>query len=422
MNSIRFWRHFSLSSNLHKLLTPPDSQIRPLDGLRALSILWVIAFHTAFLTALFIPKEQYEALHSSNMMRLVWSGSHGVDIFFAMSGFLICHMLIREYEHYGKIAIRHFYLRRALRLLPAYYLSLGIFYFFKMNDPSTVWANLLYVNNFISWERHYMQWSWSLAIEEQFYIVFPVLLVCIYQLRRGRFTILVSLLALAFVIRYVVYAYQVPHVSYIDAIYVKPYTRYGAILCGVIAAYLVVYSHLIETITIKPRLVSISLVIGGMGMAVMSLGKNIIFMDSMSSSLWFLFYMSSHHYILAAGIAWIIIVTIKPVGLAQIVSRFLSWKLWYPIAQLSYSTYLVHPMVIIMLYRFWCPNTPLLVWVTIPISCLLSLGASMFMYLFIERPFMDMRSARGGSMLSYSEESPGGAKRSVLQVGAGPSS
>lgn len=404
------------------MLTPPDSQIRPLDGLRALSILWVIAFHTAFLTALFIPKEQYEALHSSNMMRLVWSGSHGVDIFFAMSGFLICHMLIREYEHYGKIAIRHFYLRRALRLLPAYYLSLGIFYFFKMNDPSTVWANLLYVNNFISWERHYMQWSWSLAIEEQFYIVFPVVLVFLYRLRRYRLTILVSLLALAFIIRYLVYMYQAPDFSYMDTVYVKPYTRYGAILCGVIAAYLAVYSHLIVTIATRPRFVSVSLIVSSLGIVIMSFKKNILFVENTNDSLWFLLYMASYHYIIAAGIAWIIFVTIKPIGLAQIVSRFLSWKLWYPIAQLSYSTYLIHPMVIIMLYRFWCPNTPLLVWVAIPISCLLSLGASMFMYLFIERPFMDMRSARGGSMLSCSEESRGGAKRSVLQVGAGPSS
>jgi peptidoglycan/LPS O-acetylase OafA/YrhL len=354
-------------------------------------------------------------------MRLVWNGSHGVDIFFAMSGFLIGHMLIQEYEQRGKIAIGHFYLRRALRLFPAYYLSLGILYFLNINDPSTVWANLLYVNNFISWERQYMQWAWSLAIEEQFYIVFPVLLASLYQLRRCRLTILVSLLALAFVIRYLVYVYQVPGFSYMDTVYVKPYTRYGAILCGVIAAYLAAYSHLIQTIATKPRLISSSLIMSGLGIVIMSFEKNIIFTEHVNGSLWFLLYISSYHYVLAAGITWIIIVTIKPIGFAQIVSRFLSWKPWYPIAQLSYSTYLVHPMVIILLYRFWCPNTPLLVWITIPISCVLSLGASVFVYLFIERPFMDMRPARWSARRDCSEGPPSGSDRDLLQVGVGPS-
>jgi peptidoglycan/LPS O-acetylase OafA/YrhL len=404
----RIQRCFSISSGLRKLFIPPDSQIRPLDGLRALSILWVIAFHTAFFTGLFIPKDRYEALHSSNLLRPVWNGSYGVDVFFVMSGFLICHMLIQEYESGGKISICRFYSRRALRLLPAYYLSLGIFYFFKINDPSTIWANLLYMNNFIPWDRQYMQWAWSLAIEEQFYIVFPVFLVSLYRLKRGRLAVLLGLLVLAFIIRLLVYMYEVPHSSYLDALYVKPYGRYGAILCGVIAAYLVTYSQIIEVTARTPRLVSVSLALVGVGIAIMSLGKNIIFMDGMDNSPWSLFYMSSSHYLLAAGIAWVIIVSIRPVGFAQTISRFLSWKLWYPVAQLSYSTYLIHPMVIFSLYCFWRPNTPLLVWVTIPIICFLSLGASMFMYLFIERPFMEIRSATSASLPRHSLGLSGG--------------
>lgn len=92
-------KYFSLSSNVRKLITPPHSQIRLIDGLRALSILWVVAFHTAFITGLYVSKERYETLLSSKILRPIWTGTYGGDIFFAMSGFLIGRMLITVFTH-----------------------------------------------------------------------------------------------------------------------------------------------------------------------------------------------------------------------------------------------------------------------------------------------------------------------------------
>jgi peptidoglycan/LPS O-acetylase OafA/YrhL len=99
-----------------------------------------------------------------------------VDVFFVISGFIISHILMREHKATGRLDLKHFYLRRAIRLFPAYYVALGLYGVLDPLPLKNVWANLLYVNNFLPIEQQFMGWAWSLAIEEQFYIVFPIAL------------------------------------------------------------------------------------------------------------------------------------------------------------------------------------------------------------------------------------------------------
>src|ERR1700743_3523279 len=89
--------------------------IPTLDGWRALSIIGVILYHGRFG---FFADHSIPARFSSH-------GALGVDIFFALSGFLICTLLLREYEPTSRISLRAFYLRRCLRILPACYTSLA---------------------------------------------------------------------------------------------------------------------------------------------------------------------------------------------------------------------------------------------------------------------------------------------------------
>src|SRR5579872_1045252 len=80
-----------------------------LDGLRAISILAVIWYHDP-------------------LLRLIWrTGFLGVHLFFVISGFLITTLLLREKSEFGKISLKNFYIRRTLRIFPAYYLTLGLF-------------------------------------------------------------------------------------------------------------------------------------------------------------------------------------------------------------------------------------------------------------------------------------------------------
>ena len=142
------------------------SYLPALDGLRAISILAVIGFHGAW-------------------PGFSW-GARGVDLFFVISGYLITSLLIREREKTGSVSLRDFYIRRSLRIFPAFYAFLAgysLLCFFVYRDllgdlPSTLLLSGLYVGNIaIAWFNCpvLVAHSWSLAMEEQFYLIYPAL-------------------------------------------------------------------------------------------------------------------------------------------------------------------------------------------------------------------------------------------------------
>lgn len=140
-----------------------------LDGLRAISILAVIWHHTA---------PQWGGI-------LTHIGAHGVTLFFAISGFLITTLLLRERDRNGHIDLKAFYLRRTLRIFPLYYSVLALYIvavtFFEGDAivKQTFFDNLIYFatytsNLFVHLDgRVVFYFAWSLAAEEQFYLVWP---------------------------------------------------------------------------------------------------------------------------------------------------------------------------------------------------------------------------------------------------------
>jgi peptidoglycan/LPS O-acetylase OafA/YrhL len=141
-----------------------------LDGLRGLSILAVLWHHAD------IPAWVHRAIPGSGY------GFLGVDLFFVISGFLIVTLLLREREARGSISLRHFYLRRALRIFPLYYgllLAAALLYFvvrphgagaasFRSDLPYL----LLYLTNWHT-PTGLFAITWSLSAEEQFYLLWP---------------------------------------------------------------------------------------------------------------------------------------------------------------------------------------------------------------------------------------------------------
>lgn len=120
------------------------------------------------------------------------SGGVGVLMFFVLSGFLITWLLLKEDAKYGDISLRDFYVRRTLRIFPAFYFYalflIGFLVFVEqryLNWPQTL-AALLYVNNYyqaITGDPNTgFSHTWSLGIEEQFYLLFPLVFV---KLRRN---------------------------------------------------------------------------------------------------------------------------------------------------------------------------------------------------------------------------------------------
>lgn len=141
-----------------------------LDGLRALAILAVIWHHTGIVI---------------EGVRLTRQGHLGVDLFFALSGFLITTLLIRERERFGHISLSAFYIRRALRIFPLYYAVIAVYIAavvllerdaaMRQQFFSNLPYYLTYTSNwFVQLDgRVIFYFAWSLATEEQFYLVWP---------------------------------------------------------------------------------------------------------------------------------------------------------------------------------------------------------------------------------------------------------
>jgi peptidoglycan/LPS O-acetylase OafA/YrhL len=150
-------------------------RIPSLDGLRAVAIVGVILGHSAW-TAPDFPFKRLAAVADES--------SHlGVRLFFVISGFLITSLLKGEYERKGQISLSRFYFRRALRIFPACY-ALVLFTFalsrsgFFALPISNVIRALTYTSNFNVFSQGWpwLVHTWSLAVEEQFYLAWPALL------------------------------------------------------------------------------------------------------------------------------------------------------------------------------------------------------------------------------------------------------
>jgi peptidoglycan/LPS O-acetylase OafA/YrhL len=154
----------ALSRSGRLSLSIGDSDIPALDAVRAVAVMLVMLYHFG------VPYV---------------NGAVGVEMFFVLSGFLITWLLLGEQRRSGTISVRAFYLRRVLRIFPAFYafvlFAVGVEVLRGRAIPfaETVSA-LLYVSDYYSAVRHppdsFVSHTWSLAIEEQFYLLWPAAL------------------------------------------------------------------------------------------------------------------------------------------------------------------------------------------------------------------------------------------------------
>ena len=412
---------FSLEKNLEYLVNRPSGAIMPLDGIRSIAVIYVLVYHAFHLTQnLFsgVPGgvELFES-HLNNFpfwLNWVWHGDRGVDIFFVISGFLIGGLLFNEYKRDNRINLLAFYWRRVIRLMPLYVLLIVIFYMFgPERGRDYVWANFLYINNFLSAKNVFIDWSWSLAVEQQFYVALPIFLLLIFFKTEYKFLSLTALFMLSFVVRFIILQsdpslIEVNNCNNMfnvlpgftanlgEKLYSNFYSRYGALMVGVIASYCTVYKHEQMVVFFKRKIADLLFVIALIFIVIwVSLP---VFKPSFQPSA-FLFkaYLVFDRNLFSIATGYIMLAVIYPAGLRMCVAGFLSIKPFYITAQLSYGIYLFHPLVLYIagsLVMAFFPSEYMAIGGAFVLSVLTLFICSVLCsltYLFIERPFMNMR-------------------------------
>jgi peptidoglycan/LPS O-acetylase OafA/YrhL len=403
-----------------RLFSRPSQNYKAIDGIRAIAILWVIIFHAWLFQYNNFPAVG-EKIFESAFSIWISKGDLGVDLFFVISGFLIGTILFKELKKTNTLNFKKFYTKRLLRLMPVYIFSMIIGLYFLNGDPienlQKAWSNLLYINNFV--RGSYMGWTWSLAIEEQFYIVIPFLIAFIFPLFKNKIIPFSALALTTILLRYHysvnVFDFKVPFnfvflgddwENWFWRYYMLTYLRYGVLLCGVAGAYLNVYHQdKLKGFFINNRLfctilfcfsILVFFVISSVSLGQWTVLKSSIF-DGMPNSIPRT-YEILHREIFAYAVLFIILSCLYlDSKVVRPVNTFLSNKLFYPIAQISYSAYLFHEMFNIWFFPQFnafalgsLSDVQIVVSNSV-ISIVATVIVSTLMYVFIEQPFQDIK-------------------------------
>jgi len=353
--------------------TPFHLGYRPwLDGLRGCAILLVLAFHLQFIPG----------------------GSFGVDVFFVLSGFLITSLLVEEWQRRGSISLPRFYLRRGLRLLPAFVtlLLVGFFYTLLFQPEAEAAA---YRKEMVVAACYVMNWptlhhipvsvlghTWSLSVEEQFYLIWPLLLSVMLRVRLSPRTI--SLVVLAGIIgsaslRAGLFSMRPPSGPERETLVMRLYTgldtRADSLLIGCLVGLLATWQLLPRTRFFQVAITAAALV------SVVGLG----YIFSHAS-------LDHHQYYYGGYTVIALMVAVIIVRLLIAPSRFASWilesRVLVGVGRISYGLYLFHAPLI---YWFgltrmgWAaPGNTLL-------AASLSLTAALISFYLIERPCLRMK-------------------------------
>ncbi len=356
---------FSLRKNLRSLWQRPNERYAEVDGLRALSMCWIILTHLCLGISRFMPYDAYVR----TIDRMPWfhwalQGENALDSFFVISGFLIGALLLQEHQRAGQIRLPRFFARRYLRLMPAYAVALLALWGSGIEGPIKrhyIWANILYINNFLPQPHMFMDWSWSLAVEEQFYLCLPIFLWGIFFRVSRRWESLALAFLLSLAIRALVLHWHpalaqcsfsdyfiptAPHYSseYFDSLYVNLHTRFGAFVLGVALAWVMTscdarakaawerHRQLADGLLVAAVLCLIGLT------AIAAFNPHV----TMPRALRWL-------YVWLQPVGWSVAFVVlmgtlllSATRLNRAVGRLLAARVWYPIAQLSYCSYLFH--------------------------------------------------------------------------------
>lgn len=392
---IQFCQSFSIVNNSKKLFNTPTAvgPLACLNGLRVLSMWWVILGHTYALAANTVIMdnilEAAKIIQRLSFQPIV-NGTFSVDTFFFLSGLLVAYIALKELNEKGTMKWIYFFVHRYCRLTPMYAFVILYFTFlfiptmnsggplqFAYNTDSSKkfsdvckaywWTNLLYINNFYPYYGNIgttcMGWTWYLANDMQFYIfISPIVIIMLHKRRIFGFLIVGGLIGSCVVTTFALVWYygiydvlQMTVTKHTDdpmaingPIYARPYTRWSVYIIGMTTGYCLVVKndriHMHRLFALMGWCASIATALA------IIYGQYYYFHNpGMYMTLWeSSFYISLSRTAWGVCLCWIVLACVAKKG--GYVADILSWKIWAPLGRLTYSAYLVHPIVIFTYY------------------------------------------------------------------------
>jgi peptidoglycan/LPS O-acetylase OafA/YrhL len=393
-----------------------SSYFNHIEGLRALAGFWMILYHLTTFASFFVPASEYRQMLEHPFFKMAISTSVSLDIFFVVSGLVIGYTLINELKNTGSVDLIRFFVKRCARVYPVYLCVIALCALFSFSTFNNAWSNILQVNNFIPVNQQYIPCAWSLAVDFQFYAIFSLIIFLISKNVLGKGSCY-ALICLAFLTPFIStamiikanlspsFSWKVYHLTnpeswqFFDNGFAKLHVRLGPLLYGVLTSYILVHHRK------KLREILMSLRKGIVNLLALGLILSIAFLLA-NDPIWFL---NEKTPIWQTGTAWplllqrnifsfllcaLILLSDSPRGIIiTLFNKIFSSALWRPLGQLSFSTYMIHPLVItfgftvyIAIYKtctiseyinFGLCLIPLIYFLAIPI------------YLYLEQPAMN---------------------------------
>ena len=347
-----------------------------IDSLRAIAVIDVIIYH---IDANYLP-----------------GGFLGVDLFFVLSGYLISSLIIKEYKSTGTVNLYNFYVRRARRLLPAVYFMItvvliiitlfngvllkksyldALFGYIYSSNWWYIFHKLDYFDSFGS--QSPFKHLWSLAIEEQFYMFFPLIFLIFNRksksnnsnskLNKDFIYVVLSLILVSLIAHILLF-----DINNINRIYFGTDTRAFSLLVGVVGAILYPMDRLSERTTKKDNMIY----------SIVSLVSILVLIGIMINTSEYNTWLYRGGFLLVAIIGLIIIISSG--RQYTFMSKLLSFKPFVFIGKISYSLYLWHFPILVVTTPVSEIGNPNLFYVTLRIVLIFLVATGS--YMFVETP------------------------------------
>jgi len=371
----------------------PGERILVLDGIRGLAIAMVLVWH--YITVP-LSESSYPVLRFLSHVTLQsWSG---VDLFFVLSGFLIGGILIdaKGSEHY----FRTFYIRRAFRILPIYVVACVAYFpvsrwavsgFLGTMKPAMPWyIYATFTQNFWLASGRWHVWlspTWSLAIEEQFYLTLPLLIFLVQAKRLWEVAAAGVIAVLAF--RTIAYLQFYPAWSNV-AFYVLSPFRADGLLLGVLAAILVRSPGRLAFVRERRRALMLTGAALGAVLAFFTWKGWGVLSAAMSTA---------GYPVLAAFYLIFLLLTITSSGWLK---RIFSWRALRWLGTIAYGLYLIHVPALDLAFRLFEHRSPRLVQAFDLVPLTIALGGSLLLAC-LSWTLFESRLVRYGHRFAYEE-------------------